>query len=147
MQILKLDKILFSFTIVKKNRLLYSNLFQLILLNNTLCASKILLGFLRGALCNFSVRCVTFVPSSSSGATKLAANFNTVLTRFADPSTASLTALTGSDAILVRLPGASEREKHLAVQPPSWSRASTTICSTLKFRFRNRRYTGGQDQS
>lgn len=68
-------------------------------------------------LCIYVTR-ATPVPSSSSGATRLAANFNTLLTRFADPSTASPTAFTGSDAILVRPPGAAKREKRLAVQPP-----------------------------
>lgn len=49
--------------------------------------------------------CVAFVPSSSSGAIRLAANFSTAPTRFVDPSTASFTNLIGSEAILVRPPG------------------------------------------
>lgn len=53
----------------------------------------------------FSSVCVVTVPSSSSGATRLAANFNTALTRFADSSTASFTSFRGSEPILLRPPG------------------------------------------
>lgn len=75
--------------------------------------------------------CVTLVPSSSSGATRLAANFNTAPTRFADPSTTSFTAFTGSEAILLRPPGGAERQQHPAVQPSSWSQAPTTATGTV----------------
>lgn len=80
----------------------------------------------------FSV-CVTTVPSSSSGATRLAANFSTAPTRFADPSTTSFTAFAGSEAILLRPPGGGERQQHPAVQPPSWSQAPTTVPQVLFF--------------
>lgn len=45
------------------------------------------------------------VPSSSSGAMRLAANFNTAVIRFVDSPTASLTTFMGSELIWLSPPG------------------------------------------
>lgn len=47
---------------------------------------------------------VCVVPSSSSGAMRLAAKLNTALIMFVDPSTASFTTFTGSELNLLRPP-------------------------------------------
>lgn len=77
--------------------------------------------------------CVAFVPSSSSGAIRLAANFSTAPTRFVDPSTASFTNFIGSEAILVRPPGVGGDTSTSRCSVPAFSTTFGATFSKLGF--------------
>lgn len=68
-------------------------------------AYQIALCSFMGCTVCFSTVCGVTVPSSSSGAIRLAANLNMTLIMFDDSSTASFTAFMGSEPILLRPPG------------------------------------------